>query len=712
MRIFYNLLILIVLLPVFAVAVAYKQGNNKQKTGKQFSFISADYIKYNQKEQFIYAKSNVQVILDNHFLIANYVIYDIKLDTLWAKGDITIKDEHSKVIFGEKVILKNKFKVGIISDFILYFGDNILLASKLANKINEDVFHLHNSTFTPCKILCNQKPTWQVSAKDTKIDLKEHIVIYKHLFFEVYGTPILYTPYFSHPTPKAPTKSGILIPMIDNNALGIPLYYRAKPNLDFTLTPRFFWKKNNITYNIFELEARYKPNKTDYISLNANYGEVPYSIKNGNTIIKNRKVNSYYLLSDGNFTQNNYRYGFKLQRTSDKAYLKNYYNNYTPYLTSKLYLEHINNYNYLSIEGINFEGLGTNNSSNMNPLIFPRIRTKNVMPLNNEKTSNLVVENNALIYNEKNGKKLGRVALQLAVDNNFLTETGHVFNITLRNRTDAYFIKNLYPNDYKANKTLTRNIPEIQNIWYYPLTGLIFDKIKVFIKPIMSITIGRKHNSNKKFSFIDLTKYELSENNIFNSNHYSGVDHHEFSNRLSYGINSSMLLGENYFSLFLGQTYSTNLNSTENIGRISNNFSDKIELFYRFRKSKNLNPIRDELSVIINYTKFQLTFGFVHIVNLYKYYSIDKLIDNKIRQIYYNFTYPVTNNWSITYDMKVDLLKRKLNVLSKSIQVTYLNDCVKIAGKLSDNYMGDESRGIKKNYAIPTVSLGLKILSM
>ncbi|MDR0296610.1 MAG: LPS assembly protein LptD [Rickettsia sp.] len=715
MRIFCNLLIIkiIISLPVCGFAQV-----DQQRVNKQFSFLSTDYIEYNQKEQFIYAKGNIQIILDSYFLTANSLIYDIEQDTLWAEGDVRITDQQNRVILGELVILKDKLKVGIISDFILYLGDNTLLVSKLAERVNKDVFHLHNSTFTPCKILCNQKPIWQVSAKNTEVDLNKNRMVYKHLFFEVYGIPIFYTPYFSHPTPKAPAESGILMPEWRDNALGIPLYYRAKPNLDFTLTPRIFWEKYNITYKIFELEARYKPNESDYISLDANYGKLPYSLKDGDITIKNRKVHSYYILSNGNFTTNNYRYGFRLQRTSDKAYLKNYYNNYTPYLTSKLYLEQVNNYNYLLMEGMYFEGLGTNDSSSTNPLIFPKVRTKNVIPLNDDETTNLVVENNALIYKERSGRDLGQVALQLAVDNNFLTSSGHLFNVTLRNRSDVYFINYLYPNDSRANKILSRNIPEIQNTWRYPLAGSILDKASLFVEPIISATIGHKHNSNKKFSFIDPSKYELSENNIFSSNRYSGIDYHEFGNRLSYGVDSSILSGQNYCSLFLGQTYNTNLinnkpvDNIENVGRISSSFADKIEMFYRFRKSKNFHPIRDELGGTLNYKTIQLTVGLVQISNLQKYYSANELTDNKIKQLYYNFTYQLAENWSVAYDMRVDWSKNKINILSKSIQVTYLNECVKISGKLSDNYMGDNSRGIKKTLAVPTISVGLKILNM
>ncbi len=290
MKIFGNLLIIIIIfLSCFGVAVADGQLINKQS-----NFISTDYVEYNQLEQLIYADGNVQIILDDYFITANSLIYDIEQDQLWAKGDVRIHDKQNKVILGEVVILKDKLKEGVISDFILYFGDNTLLVSKLAERINKDLFRLHNSSFTPCKILCNQKPIWQISARDTELELSKNKMVYKHLFFEVYGVPFFYLPYFSHPTPKAKAESGILVPIIENKSLGIPVYYRAKPNLDFTLTPRIFAK-----YNIYELEARYKPNKSDYISLEANYGKVPYKTQNRGTITKNTNLNSYYILSKG-----------------------------------------------------------------------------------------------------------------------------------------------------------------------------------------------------------------------------------------------------------------------------------------------------------------------------------------------------------------------------------------------------------------------------
>lgn len=705
-KIFCNLLFtILILLPISSLAITSKQviDNN------QPSFMSADYVEYNRQDQFIYARGNIEIILDNYFLTANSLIYDIKQDKLWAKGDVTVRDKLNRVILGETLILKDRLKTGVISEFILYFGEDSLLVSRLAKKINENQYYLNDSSFTPCKILCNQKPIWQLSANDTKIDFDENRMSYNHLFFEVFGIPLLYTPYFSHPTPKAPAKSGILAPYIRNSAIGIPLYYRAKPNLDFTLTPRITKK-----YSILELEARYKPNSNGNITLEANYGTVPYYKKVNNIILKNTKLPSYYILGQGSFANNGYLYGFRLEQVSDKAYLKNYYKNYASYLTSKIYLEQVTNYDYLSMEGMYLKGLGSDDTYSTYPLIFPKIRTKNVFHLNDDESSSLIVENNILVYKEKSGKELGRGALQLALDNNYLTSNGHFLHFAIRNRGDIYFVNHLYPNDHRANKVLTRNIPEIQNIWRYPLATKLTNNSSFMLEPIISATIGRKHNSNKKFAFIEPDRYELSENNLFSPNRYSGIDYHEFGNRFSYGINSAILSGQNYFNLFLGQSYNSEkiIDNIENVGKVSSSFSDKITLFYRFRKNKNLHPIRDELGGSFASEKFQLTAGLTQIANLQKYYFKKVITNNKVRQLYYILSYQLTENWSLGYDMRVDLPKKKLNILSKTIQVTYFKDCVRIAAKLSDDYVADSVRGIKKSSSSPTISVGLKILNM
>ncbi|MCZ6901845.1 MAG: LPS-assembly protein LptD [Rickettsia endosymbiont of Ixodes persulcatus] len=706
-------LFIIIISPLISFADNFKNGQNI-KIGNMI----ADFVEYNESQDLIYAKGNIKIITDEYLLTADNLLYDIKNDILWAEGNIRIKDKQNRIIEGNKAVLKDEFKKGIILEFILLSGDNNLLIAKLAERIDENNLKLRHAEFTPCVVTCNRNPIWQIASKDTYIHSEEHRVVYKNVFFEVYGVPVFFLPYFFHPTPTAPATSGLLVPDVKNKGFGIPLYLRAKSNIDFTLTPRIFSK-----YQTFELEARYRPNDTDNMNFQGSYGKLPYFLEKDGSIVKNKKVFSYHYIASGNFisTDKVYDYGFRIERTSDKAYLKNYYNNYASYLTSKIFLNKIHEADYFFAEGLSFQGLGSNDSKYTDPLVLPKINTKNVMNLNDSDNSFIVVENNTLIYKERIGKQLARTSLQFSILHNFITSSGQIFDFAAKDRGDFYLARRVYLDKTRDTKSFQRNIPELQTLWCYPLVGNITRTINLLIEPVVSFTMGRKlSKKDKKFVIIDPAKYELSEKNIFLSKRYSAIDCHDFGNRLSYGLNTSIAKEENYLKLFLGQSrntrYSIDLpaDDTENVGQILGNISNNLELFYGFRKDKYFRPIRDEVGGNFNCNKINFLGSFIQLTNLKKYYSVEsiKVSNNRVRQFYGDINYQLAEHWIVGFGARIDLSKRSPNLLTRTIRVTYAKDCVRITAKIYSDYLADGSRGIKKTTSSPTISIGLKVLNM
>ena len=711
LRIIYLFIIVISSLASFASALKYNQHI-------RINNLIVDSIEYNESQKLIYAKGNLKIITDDYLLTADNLLYDIENDILWAEGNVRIKDKQNRIVIGNKVVLKKELKKGVISEFILFFGDNNLLIAKLAERINENNTRLYHAEFTPCEVNCNKNPLWQVAAKDIFIHFDEHKIVYRNVFFKVYGVSVFFLPYFFHPTPMAPAASGLLVPDVKNKGFGIPIYLREKPNMDFTLTPRIFNK-----YQTFELEANYLLSNTDHINFAGSYGKLPYFLERDGVLVKNKKISSYHYITSGNFVSSSkfYNYGFKIERTSDKAYLKNYYNNYVSYLTSKMFLNKIHNTDYFSAEGVNFQGLGANDSKYTDPLVLPKINTKNVINLNDNNNSFVVVENNTLVYKERIGKQLTRTSLQLSIFHNFITSSGQIFDFAAKDRGDFYFVRNVHLDKPRESRSFQRNIPELQTLWHYPLVGNITKNINLLIEPVISFTIGRSLSiKDKKFIIIDPAKYELSEKNIFLSNRYSGIDCHDFGNRLNYGLNTSFTKEENYLRLFLGQSrnirYSIDLpaHDVENVGKILGNFSNNLELFYSFRRDKYFRSIRDEIGGNLNYDKINCAGSFTQLANLKKYYSVEsiKVSNNRVRQFYGDLSYQLGENWSVGVSGRIDFSKRSPNLLTRTIRVTYVKDCVRITAKIYSDYLVDKSRGIKKTTSSPTVSIGLKVLNM
>lgn len=666
------------------------------------SFIYADKVDYHKDENFIIAQGNVRITIDPYVITAETLIYDITKDLLLAKGEVKIIEGQEQVALGEAIIFRDKFKSGIISEFVMKFNiDNAILAAKFAQKHNPNKISLYKSVFTPCTITCNQEPIWKISAKATYVDLDKQKIVYRNLFFEVYGVPILFIPYFSHPTPNAKAQSGVLVPSISKNNFTIPLYYRAKPNLDFTLSPRIANK-----YTIFEFEGRHKIN-SGYYEITGSYGRVLY---------KQKRVGSAHIVSNGIFSTNNYNYGFNINKVTDKAYLKNYQDRYDSYLFSKIFLNKVDDFDYFTVEGQHFQGLKVDSSSDTDPFIYPKIRSKNVIDIGESGITALIVNSDLLRYSEPSGRAMERGSLGLNLSSDVVDTRGHMFGLALRNRSDLYNLHNMYGADRKKNSYI-RNIPELQGTWLYPLLKNNINS-SIILNPIASITLGRRYRNNRdKSSFIDPKDFEIAENNIFDANRFSGIDNHEFGSRLSYGVNSSLLTRDNYYSLFVAQflNHYTTLDNEKKgtIGKLTASISNQIELYYRFRLDKIYRPIRDEIGANYITEKMQLDGMLIKLRHLRRkfVYNDNMMTKNRAFQFRGEINYRLFDNWSFGHNIHLDMSTGKTHMIYKTIRVTYHKDCVSIALKLHDNYTKDGIRGIKKVHN-KSIILGLKVLNM
>lgn len=690
------------------------QGTEHNKILTQSRVLKADLVEYNANTEIISAQGNVKVLIEGYILRADSLGYDLKNDIVWAKGNLRITDEKGQIIVGESAIFKNKLMQGIIEEFILKFSDNSILVAKVANRLSKNRATLGYAKFTPCTINCGKSPIWQMSAKEIQIDEDKKKLTYKHLFFEIYGVPVVYLPYFSHPTPNAPARSGILVPTLNKNDFIIPFYFRAKPNLDFTISPRL--SKN---YTIFEGEFRHNTAYGNY-KIVGSYGNPPFKRITTQNLEKDSRSARYHIFAKGDFVKNNINYGFDINRTLNKTYLINYHEIYDSFLISKLYANKIEKRDYFSIETFYFQDLRANNLRSNIPIIMPQIKSQRVIPLNEDESIIFNVKNHTIAYKESSGKQLARTALELGVADNYITDNGQRINTAISNRSDLYLVSLDLPEQQRQAKESAwyRNIPELKIQWRYPFTKPISSKSSIKLEPIIMGVLGRKYESRfNKFVLVDASNSELSENNIFNSNKFSGIDYHDYGSRLSYGINSSILSNLLYCNVFLGQLLHKNNitrnNNAEFVCSTNVNVADTTELYYSFRKDKNLKAIRDEISIISVFNKLTFSIFFTSLNNVSRYYydGLFKITNNHINQLTFNINYQLSPALSIETNARFDDIDKKTKILYRSIKMTYLYDCVSITGRIYDDYTSDILRGVRKNRS-KSFSIGLKVLNM
>jgi LPS-assembly protein len=669
------------------------------------TFLSAESITYDQDHRYVQATGSVVIVADGYRVTADNILYDIENDELWANGRVRIRDESDKVTVGESVFLKDKFKKGVIKQFILYLGEGSIIAAKMAQRIDEKHGKLANASYSPCKVCRGKDPMWQISAKTTELDLEKERVTYKNAFFEVYGHRVFFVPYFSHPTPRAKAQSGVLLPEIKNQRLGVPIYYRAKPNLDFTLTPRIAAPKLSGQSKhkgvIYETETRYKTKNGDY--------KVETSFINS----KQKKGGQYYILTNGSVVENGYHYNIGLNQVSDKSYLKNYYQKRDPYLLSHASVYKTEGSNFASLKSLHFQGLRSEDKASTDPLVLPELHAKQVINIGDEKTY-LTMENHTLGYQQKVGKKLSRTAMKFSLTHLHDTQGGHRLKLEGYNRSDFYHISR----GANGRKTLGRNTPELHMGWQYPLIKSS-SAGSILLEPEALLVLGGSDAyKNRKYTSVDMGNYILSEENLFLPNRYSGIDYHEYGTRLSYGMNSVFAM-HNGYSLrgFLGKFNYLSKNRGQHgpdiVGRIAANYNDNSEVYYRFKRfAKKLAPYQEDVGFWYRNNKIDGNAGVISIkqMNYYEYASESVLTRPKMRQAYINLNYNIDENWSIGNDSRFDLISRKkASPIYRNIKVTYKGDCVSITAKFGNDYTSDPIRGIRKTRT-NSVSIGLKTL--
>lgn len=684
--------------------------NSKQED----HFIKADYIFYNEDEKFAEAIGNVEIVRGNSYLKTERALVDVENKRIWVDRGLYAENQSQKLIAKSLYYDQINHKSVIYKPEIQLKNCEILKAQKLIQQ-DQNIGELYNASYTPCVKCINNSPLWSIEAEKTEIDFQKRKVKYHHAFFKVGEYRIIYLPYFSHSLTDSKAESGILKPEIDKGTFKIPLYYRPKPNLDLTYSPRF-----NKKYLIHELEYRHLIESGQY-QFNGSYSRSNIFIKNNEKVTdKDKKSHRYYVNSFGNFNFDNLAFGYDIGKVSDKSYLKNFYLDHRNFIKSSVYADQFqyNGYNHFDI--LHFQGLRTLDSRRTDPSALPNLTIRRDYEIYED--LNLSLEENAIQYIEGSRKNITRNSLDLEVSKNYLFDSGQIITTSIHNKTDIYLVKRAYlDNKTVRNKNLMRNIPEIKTNVNIPLFTSYNDNIIIF-EPQMTLIMGRKKPYKLGgYELIDSPNYDIDETNIFSNSRYSGIDYYEHGTRFSYGLNN-YTMGENWkVSSFLGQLLrsqaSTANSKSDYVGKINYNYSDNFEVYYRFqRKNRKFKPNRDEISAWGKYDKFAIQNIWINLRDLNQYSNIYNFWNdpdqNIIKQNNTILSYQLTEEVSLFGDLRLDFsTKNKSKVISDGIGIGYNVDCLSMSIKISNDYSSDPTRNIKKTRTYG-FKIGLKTINL
>jgi LPS-assembly protein len=150
--------------------------------------------------------------------------------------------------------------------FLLTTSDPFAFTGKVVDKTGPDRYIVHHGTITACEVPGEKnaefggalpadqrarkwigRPKWQFDSPHSVVNVEGNAHIYLTTF-HVYGIPILFFPYATHPVQRQPRQSGFLMPIfgtsnVKGTILGDSFYWAINRSMDATVGAQIFTQR-------------------------------------------------------------------------------------------------------------------------------------------------------------------------------------------------------------------------------------------------------------------------------------------------------------------------------------------------------------------------------------------------------------------------------------------------------------------------------------
>lgn len=589
---------LVICLCIVTFLLASDASAQPQLDSKQPVLMEAERMGYDRANRIVVALGKVEIVQGDTLLLADRIAYYQDQNIVRAKGNVTMVEPNGTVYFAEEVELKDDLKQGVVANFRIRMSDNSLFAAREAERVDANTTKLRKAVYSPCKLCTDDEgkagdPLWQIKANKVKIDETEQTVTYRDAYFEVYGTPVAYTPYFSHPTPNADRKSGVLSPEYSQSSqLGtvakVPYYWNIAPDRDATITPHITSEEGPV------LEAEYRQ-LTDNGQFQFN-GSATYPRERDaeGKVISGNQFRGHLFAKGMSQLDEDWNWGFDVNRASDDTYLRRYRFGSQESLTSRLYTEYVHDRDYLLLQTMAFQGLEAGDVQSTIPYILPGLKAESESrPLWGG--ARFRVGTNTALLTRRKGTDTRRASFDTGLRLPYTTSGGHVLEADANLRTDVYSVSELTrSNGQVFDGTESRMIPTLALRWKYPLIKQVQDA-SLIVEPLAELVASSNGNNPETIPNEDSLHPELSDINLFSDARFAGADRVENGTHLIYGVRSQYQFapGKN-LNAMLGQNYQLTGDPvfplasdgtgdmSDYVGRVGVQY-DPVDLSYRFR---------------------------------------------------------------------------------------------------------------------------------
>ena len=671
-----------------AIFIAAASDTAAQLSGAT-AVIQADTVTHDQEFGNVIAKGNVEISQGERILFANTLTYNQKSNTVSASGNVILLEPTGDTFFANYAELTDDMRDGVIEQIHILLTDNSRFAAVRGKRKDGIKTTLSKAVYSPCKI-CEEDPQraplWQLKASTIVHDKNTREIRYQNARLELYGVPVAYTPFFSHPDPGVKRKSGFLTPSFGlSGNLGAfiqaPYFWVINESKDATFSP-IYTRDAGV---VFAGEYRQQLNSGKF-EVSGSITEADRNIGTNFTEDVRRNEIRGHIFSKGQYEiDETWRTGFDIERATDRNYLQrfNFFGNRNNTLTSNAYIEGFRGRNYAAANTYFYQDLRSGLLPNT-PLVSPMLDFKHV-GTPTRFGGRFALDANFLSIYRDDATNTQRASLKVGYKIPFISEAGHISTIGTTLQNDLYYVEQA-ENSVEKEGFTGRVFPQFAVNWRYPLVRTA-GRTRQVIEPIAALVVSPNGSNPAATPSEDSVVVEFDDANILSADRFPGIDRVESGQKVVYGVKLGVFGdGDGRTTALFGQSYRIHADNdlanevgierhlSDLVGRVEIRPNKYFNLLYRFRSAP------DSLDFKRNEIGYSLGTKALHLSGNYLFIKRDagEVTFQDREELRFAIRSQIQDNWSFAARSQRDLGDNG-GTLFTGLSLTYEDECFKFS---------------------------------
>lgn len=260
---------------------------------------------------------------------ADWMVYDIELETIKAKGNLQILTEEDQLFAKEGRIHLATETGEFKKAMVLRNEDSLHFEGESIEKTGFDTYRIVDGWAITCKVEEGTTPPWSFHTSKAEIRQGGYALL-KNARFNIKNVPIFYSPYLVVPV-KNTRQTGFILPEFASSdvggfSFGLPFFWAISDSMDLTLFPEYYIDRGFMS----GAEFRYMLSDSNKGAITGNYlkdslsdpSETDYYADTGYT---HDNDDRYWLRGKFDHTFNNvWQTRMDLDIVSDQDYLREF----------------------------------------------------------------------------------------------------------------------------------------------------------------------------------------------------------------------------------------------------------------------------------------------------------------------------------------------------------------------------------------------------